>query len=62
MTIHKCDVCGKEMCSWLNLPIFQMIICIYHYLNISNILRFRTTHEVCRECWENITLQFGKKT
>lgn len=60
MVIHKCDVCGKEMCSWLNIT--PQPEAIDPILSISNILRFRTPHEVCRECWENIVLQFGKKT
>lgn len=48
MVIHKCDVCGKEMCSWLNIT--PQPDAIDPFLNVSNILRFRTTHKVCREC------------
>jgi hypothetical protein len=60
MVIHKCDVCGKEMCAWLEItpqPNTSNSI-----LNIANLLQFRTTHEICDNCWNNILMQFDKKT
>ncbi len=47
MVIHKCDVCGKEMCNWLTLSITTHV----EEWNGKDASAIYGTREVCQDCF-----------
>ena len=57
MTIHKCDVCGKEVTSWLNLEV--SVQAKDSNTNVGDILHYdRAYLDMCKDCFEKT---FNKK-
>lgn len=49
MTIHKCDICGKEMGVW-----FKVVLTVEASrpeTNIADIIHLQGTTEICKDCY-----------
>ena len=51
MTIHKCDICKKEMYSWLT--IYINVDAAYPECNIANLLQYINKIDICESCFNN---------
>ena len=48
MTVHKCDICGKEMGVWLDIK--MTIGGSYPETNVADFLNLQGHTELCKEC------------
>ena len=49
MTIHKCDICGKEMGVW-----FKAVLTVEASrpeTNVADIIHLQGTTEICKDCY-----------
>lgn len=52
MYICKCDICGKEISTWIQVKIEPHAI--ESYLNIAPLLQYQSLNSYCTECYELI--------
>ena len=50
--IHKCDICRKEMITWLFLDV--KIGAVADYINVSSLTQYKQKREICERCFDRI--------
>ena len=53
MTVHKCDICGKEIGVWISLK--STIGATYNETNVANLLDFVNDYDLCIGCAEKLS-------
>ena len=48
MTVHKCDICGKEMDVWLKSVL--TVEAARPEINVADIIHLQGTIEICKDC------------
>ena len=52
MTIHRCDLCGKEVGVWFS--IFAKIDSTNPATNVYDLLKYQGTYEICGTCFKSL--------
>lgn len=52
MTIHRCDLCGKEVGVWFS--IFAKIESNNKLTNIYDLQRYQGTYDICSKCFKSL--------
>ena len=52
MTIHRCDLCGKEVGVWFS--IFAKIESNNKLTNIYDLQRYQGTYDICGKCFKSL--------
>lgn len=48
MIIHKCDICGKEMSSWINITV--TVGANRSEVHVGDLINLQGVKEVCKSC------------
>lgn len=53
MTIHKCDICNKEVKAWLNVSTYIDIGKNYSE-DVSDLAPYSGSYEICKDCFQKL--------
>jgi len=51
MTIHRCDLCGKEVGAWFSIT--ANIDAINQIMNVYDLLKYQGSYDICEECFKS---------
>ena len=52
MTIHKCDICKKEIYNWLTIRI--NVNAAFPECNVANLLQYVNKIDICESCFNKL--------
>ena len=52
MTIHRCDLCGKEVGVWFS--IFAKIDSTNPATNVYDLLKYQGSYDICSKCFKSL--------
>ena len=51
MTIHRCDLCGKEVAIWFSITV--KIDSIDQAINVYDLLKYQGNYDICGKCFKS---------
>ena len=52
MTIHRCDLCGKEVCVWFSIT--AKIDSTNQAINVYDLLKYQGSYDICSKCFKSL--------
>ena len=52
MTIHRCDLCGKEVSVWFSIT--AKIDSTNQAINVYDLLKYQGSYDICSKCFKNL--------
>ena len=52
MIIHQCDICKKEITTWISINVTPDAA--YSFTNIGDLINYRGYYELCPKCFKKI--------